>query len=83
MTRVAIIGSGVSGLAAATILHENNIDFEIFEADAHIGGHAHTVMVMMMLYFFYRIRWELGLRSSAVVLIRHSTFHAPLLPGLL
>ncbi len=47
MPRVAIIGSGVSGLAAASTLFENNADFEVFEADAHIGGHAHTVMALI------------------------------------
>ena len=46
--RIAIIGGGVSGLAAAWHLHtqsspESNIDVHIFEADSRLGGHAHTL----------------------------------------
>ena len=36
--KVLIIGAGCSGLAAAKRLHENNIDFEVFEASNQIGG---------------------------------------------
>lgn len=45
MPRLAIIGSGVAGLAAASTLHDQGFDFTLFEADAHVGGHAHTVLV--------------------------------------
>ena len=42
MARIAIIGSGISGLGCAHFLHPHH-DITIFEADAHIGGHANTV----------------------------------------
>lgn len=44
--RIAIIGGGVSGLAAAWHLHtqsKSTIDVHIFEADGRLGGHAHTL----------------------------------------
>jgi len=41
MTRIAIIGSGVSGLVAAHRLHGGH-EVTVFEADDRIGGHVHT-----------------------------------------
>src|SRR5690349_5728435 len=40
-SRVAIIGSGVSGLTAAWVIHAA-ADVTVFEADARLGGHADT-----------------------------------------
>ncbi len=42
--RVAIIGSGVSGLVSAHLLH-NDHDITLYEADARLGGHVNTVAV--------------------------------------
>ena len=44
MRNIAIIGAGVSGLAAAWALsrHPDRFDFRLFEANAHIGGNAIT-----------------------------------------
>ena len=43
--RVAIIGGGVSGLAAAWHLHTQSasVDVHIFESESRLGGHAHTL----------------------------------------
>lgn len=42
--RIAIIGSGVSGLVAAHLLHSDH-DITVFEARSRIGGHVNTVDV--------------------------------------
>lgn len=40
--RIAVVGSGISGLAAAWLLAQRH-HVTLFEADARIGGHSHTV----------------------------------------
>ena len=42
--RVAIIGSGISGLTVARHLH-SDFDITIFEASSWVGGHTHTINV--------------------------------------
>jgi len=42
--RIAIVGTGVSGLVCAHLLSRGH-DITVFEADARPGGHAHTVTV--------------------------------------
>ncbi len=42
--RIAIVGSGVSGLVAAHLLAPRH-DVVLFEADERVGGHVHTVDV--------------------------------------
>jgi len=42
--KIAIVGSGVSGLVAAHLLSPRH-DVVLFEADSRIGGHVHTVEV--------------------------------------
>ena len=44
-TKTAIIGTGISGLGAAYMLHPNH-DVTIFEKNSYIGGHSRTVEVM-------------------------------------
>ncbi|MDI7862624.1 FAD-dependent oxidoreductase [Rhizobiaceae bacterium n13] len=41
--KVAVIGSGISGLAAAWLLAKS-MNVTIYEADSRLGGHANTVM---------------------------------------
>lgn len=42
--RIAVVGSGISGLVAASLLQRRH-DVVVFEADDRIGGHSHTVTV--------------------------------------
>ena len=46
MKRVAVVGSGISGLAAARAL-EGLAQVTLFEAGRYFGGHAHTVDVTL------------------------------------
>jgi predicted NAD/FAD-binding protein len=43
--RIAVIGSGVSGLVAARELHRAGHDVSVFEAGDHAGGHTNTITV--------------------------------------
>ena len=40
--RIAVVGSGITGLSAAWLLSKTH-DVTLFEADSRIGGHSHTV----------------------------------------
>lgn len=42
--RIAVIGSGISGLSAAWLL-DKSADVTLFETDSRLGGHANTVSV--------------------------------------
>lgn len=42
--RIAVIGTGISGMTTAYLLHGAH-DITVFEADDYIGGHTHTVDV--------------------------------------
>ncbi|MGB1799478.1 MAG: NAD(P)/FAD-dependent oxidoreductase [Gammaproteobacteria bacterium] len=42
--KIAIIGSGISGLTAAYQLHRQH-DVHVFEANNYIGGHTNTILV--------------------------------------
>ena len=42
--RLAIIGTGISGLVAARLLHRR-VDLTVYEANSRIGGHTNTVSV--------------------------------------
>ena len=42
--RIAIIGSGISGLTSAYLLHQHHT-ITVFEANDYIGGHTHTVEI--------------------------------------
>ncbi len=42
--KIAIIGTGISGLACAHFL-QKDFDLTLFEKDDRIGGHSHTVMI--------------------------------------
>ena len=41
--RIAVIGSGISGLASAWLLHRRH-DVRVFEKQGRLGGHTHTVL---------------------------------------
>jgi len=42
--KIAIIGSGISGLTAAWLLHQSH-EIAVFEANDYVGGHTHTIDV--------------------------------------
>ena len=42
--KIAIIGSGISGLTCAHLLHPEH-EITVFEANNYIGGHTHTIKV--------------------------------------
>ncbi|HEX5712857.1 MAG TPA: FAD-dependent oxidoreductase [Solirubrobacterales bacterium] len=42
--RIAIVGTGISGLVAAHLLHREH-EIVVYEAAARLGGHSHTVEV--------------------------------------
>lgn len=42
--RIAIVGSGVSGLVCARLLHREH-EITLFEADDRVGGHSNTEMI--------------------------------------
>ena len=46
MKRVAVVGSGISGLAVAHAL-ASEAEVTLFEAGQHFGGHSHTVEVQL------------------------------------
>lgn len=41
--RVAVVGSGISGLAAAYVLAQAGVKVVVFEKEDYLGGHAKTV----------------------------------------
>ncbi len=43
--KIAVIGSGISGLTTAYVLSKKNHEVHVFEAADYIGGHTHTVDV--------------------------------------
>ncbi|HWB69408.1 MAG TPA: FAD-dependent oxidoreductase [Solirubrobacterales bacterium] len=46
MKRVAIVGTGVSGLVAAHLLHREH-EIAVYEADTRLGGHTNTIEVTL------------------------------------
>ncbi len=42
--KVAIVGSGCSGLAALWALKDTQHDVYLYEAEARLGGHSNTVL---------------------------------------
>jgi NADPH-dependent 2,4-dienoyl-CoA reductase/sulfur reductase-like enzyme len=51
--RIAIIGSGCAGLAAAWHLNRCGISVTIFESSEKLGGHANTVRGLLFLILFF------------------------------
>jgi len=45
--RIAIVGAGIAGLGSAWLLHRQGHAVTLFEADARLGGHTHTVDVTL------------------------------------
>jgi uncharacterized protein len=72
MSRIAVVGSGIAGLAAAWLLSRRH-DVVLFEAAARLGGHTHT----------HRVAWqgrEYAIDSGFIVCNRENY---PLFTGML
>lgn len=41
--RVAVIGSGISGLISAYVLAKDGVEVDLYEKEDYLGGHARTV----------------------------------------
>lgn len=48
MKSVAIVGSGIAGMACARFLHGSHVPVTVFEANDYVGGHTHTIDVKEM-----------------------------------
>ena len=45
MKKIAVIGSGISGISAAYYLNKLNYDVSIFESNEYFGGHTNTQQI--------------------------------------
>ncbi|MFN3986334.1 MAG: NAD(P)-binding protein [Rhodocyclaceae bacterium] len=62
--KVAIIGGGLSGLAAAYVCKRNDVDFTVFEPVHHMGGNMRTVRGLDVGMGDGRTRWvDLGVND--------------------
>ena len=50
--KIAVVGSGISGLSSAYYLSKNH-HVDLFEREDHFGGHSHTID----LFFDKKIRY--------------------------
>jgi len=55
--QIAIIGAGFSGLAAARILNQTGISFQVFEARERLGGRVYTQQIQEDLYLDMGGQW--------------------------
>lgn len=51
--KVAVIGSGISGLAAAYLAHQNGEEVHLFEKGSYFGGHSNSILINDGLSEFY------------------------------
>lgn len=77
MMRIAVVGSGIAGLASAWLLSREGRDGQhnevvLFEASERLGGHTHT----------HEVEWQGRRHRVDTGFIVHNPAHYPLLNGL-
>ena len=64
--KIAVVGSGISGLSAAYFLSKNH-KVDLFEKEDHFGGHAHTINI------FYENKKEIPIDIGFMVFNKKHT----------
>jgi predicted NAD/FAD-binding protein len=84
--KVAIVGSGISGLSAASALAKAGHSVTIFEKSGHVGGHARTTVVdgtPVDVGFQLLNRWGTQSAGDCSSIGAHNAFHFLIAPSVI